>query len=105
MAGKKGMHRLRLEQESVGEAYRDRLRAKIDATKLTKALIDHVVNGKEMSNTQVTAAMGLLRKVLPDLNSTELVANETTFTQYLDRIAALDTHAEPASNPSDAALH
>ena len=92
------MHRLRLEQESVGEAYRDRLRAKIDATKLTNALIDHVVNGKDMTSTQVTAAMGLLRKVLPDLNSTEVQANITTFTEYLDRIAALDTHAPEPSN-------
>jgi hypothetical protein len=101
MAGKKGMHRLRLAQESVGEAYREKLRAKINAGMLTKALIDHVVNGKEMTTTQVTAAMGLLRKVLPDLNSTEVQANVTTFTEYLDRIAALDTHAPEPSNKGE----
>ena len=89
----------------MGEVYRERLRAKINGSKLTQALLDHVVNGKEMSSTQVQAAMGLLRKVLPDLNSVEVQAQITTFTEVLDRIAALDTHSEPASNQTDAALH
>ena len=94
-----------MEQESVGEVYRERLRAKINAGVLTKALVDHVDGKREMSNTQVQAAMGLLRKVLPDLASTELVGNISTFTEYLDRIAALDTHAGEPQNQPDAAVH
>jgi hypothetical protein len=101
MAGKKGMHKLRMEEESVGEVFRERLRAKINSTLLVKALTDHIANRREMTQTQVTAAMGLLRKTLPDLNSTEVQANITTFTEYLDRIAALDTHAPDPSNKGE----
>ena len=43
---------------------------------------------REMSATQVTAAMVLLRKTLPDLTATELRAEVVSFTAVLDRIAA-----------------
>lgn len=98
MAGKPGMHKVRMEEESVGEAFRERLRAKINSTLLVKALTDHIANRREMSATQVQAAMGLLRKTLPDLNSMEVQAQITTFTAVLDRIAALD-HSENPPNP------
>jgi hypothetical protein len=35
-------------------------------------LQDHALGKKEMSATQVTAALGLLRKVVPDLSATTL---------------------------------
>lgn len=95
MSGKPGMHKIRMEEEAVGESFRERLRAKINSTLLVKALTEHINGKREMSTTQVTAAMGLLRKTLPDLNSTEVIAQITTFTSVLDRIAALD-HAQQA---------
>lgn len=50
----------------------ERTRAKIATSQITNRLTDHI-NGKvEMSATQVTAALGLLRKTLPDLSATEL---------------------------------
>lgn len=49
----------------------DFTREKIQTTQLVNRLTDHV-NGKiEMAPSQVTAALGLLRKSLPDLSSVE----------------------------------
>ena len=58
-------------------------RLKIQTTQIQKRLTDHVlgttVNGKpvELSATQVTAALGLLKKTLPDLQSIEQVTEIT----------------------------
>lgn len=42
-------------------------RVKIQNSNILKCLINHVEGSQEMSATQVTAGLGLLRKVLPDL--------------------------------------
>ena len=55
----------------------EKTREKIRSTQLVNALMDHVLeknNRQDMKTTQVTAALGLLKKVLPDLQSTELNA-------------------------------
>ena len=44
-------------------------RVKIQNSNILNALIEHVEGRREMSATQVTAGLGLLRKVLPDLAS------------------------------------
>ncbi len=49
----------------------DIVRKRIQATKLAKALQDHVFGKNEMSATQIRAAEILLRKKVPDLNTTE----------------------------------
>ena len=52
-------------------------RVKIQNSNVLRALIEHVEGKREMSATQVTAGVALLRKVLPDLsaadNKTEVV--------------------------------
>lgn len=45
-------------------------RVKIQNSNILNALIEHVVGEREMSSTQVTAGLGLMRKVLPDLSNT-----------------------------------
>lgn len=45
-------------------------RGKIQNSNILKALIEHVEGTREMSATQVSAGLGLLRKVLPDLAAT-----------------------------------
>lgn len=45
----------------------DEHRAKIKNSNVLNALIEHVEGKREMSSTQVTAGLGLLKKVLPDL--------------------------------------
>lgn len=47
------------------------VREKIRASQLVNALEKHVLGKKKMAATQVTAALGLLKKCVPDLASTE----------------------------------
>ena len=46
-------------------------RVKIKNSNILKCLIEHVTEGRDMSSTQVTAGIALLRKVMPDLASIE----------------------------------
>lgn len=49
----------------------DEHRVKIQNSNILNALIEHVDGKREMSATQVSAGVALLRKVLPDLSSAE----------------------------------
>ena len=44
-------------------------RDKIKNSNILNALIEHALGEREMSSTQVTTGLGLLRKVMPDLAS------------------------------------
>lgn len=48
-------------------------RVKIQNSNILNALIEHAEGTREMSSTQVTAGLGLLRKALPDLSAMEVV--------------------------------
>lgn len=50
----------------------DEHRVKIQNSNILNALIEHVEGRRDMSATQITAGVALLKKVLPDLSSTEL---------------------------------
>lgn len=54
----------------------DAHRVKIQNSNVLNALMEHVEGKREMSATQVTAGVALLRKVLPDLQSTTLLGDE-----------------------------
>ena len=60
-------------------------RAKIQASQLINRLEDHVLNGVDMKPTQVAAALGLLKKSVPDLSAVEHSGDMT-----LHHEAALD---------------
>lgn len=47
-------------------------RAKIQTSQLMNRLTDHVLGKCEMTATQVTAALGLIKKTLPDLSAVEM---------------------------------
>lgn len=47
-------------------------RVKIQNSNILNALIEHATGNREMSATQVTAGLGLLRKVLPDMSSVDM---------------------------------
>ena len=47
-------------------------RLKIQNSNILNALIEHATGEREMSATQVSAGLGLLRKIMPDLSSTTL---------------------------------
>lgn len=50
----------------------EEIREKIKSTLIINKLENHILDGVEMSSSQVTAALGLLRKAVPDLSATEL---------------------------------
>lgn len=52
----------------MGNEHRD----KIKNSNILKALIQHVDGKREMTSSQVTAGLGLLKKVMPDLQSVAL---------------------------------
>lgn len=54
----------------------EEVRQKIRATLLVKKLEDHVLDGTNLEPSQVTAALGLLKKAVPDLAAIELSGNE-----------------------------
>lgn len=59
-------------------------RNKIRNSNILNALIEHATGAREMSSTQVSAALGLLKKIMPDLSSAE-VKTETTH-RYVARV-------------------
>lgn len=54
------------------------VRDKIRASQLVNALEDHVFGegGRKLDSSQVTAALGLLRKCVPDLTNTQVSGDE-----------------------------
>lgn len=48
------------------------VREKIRASQLVRVLEDHVLKGKALQPTAVSAALGLLKKCLPDLTATTI---------------------------------
>ena len=66
----------------------DSHRTKIQNSKILSRLISHVEGTADMSQTQVTAGVALLRKIMPDLSSIDMTANITGQLQVI--IAARD---------------
>lgn len=68
-------------------------RTKIQKSKILNRLIAHAEGSEEMTSTQVTAALGLLKKALPDLSATTIEGSLTheagdTLQSLMERIAA-----------------
>jgi hypothetical protein len=61
----------------------DTHRLKIQNSNILSVLVEHVQGKREMGATQVTAAIALLRKVLPDLTATELTGGIATYVARL----------------------
>jgi hypothetical protein len=89
-------------------------RVKIRNSNILNALIEHVEGKRDMSSTQVTAGLGLLRKCLPDLSSVEhsgtidhraveSLTDEEIYarlTELRDRTAAARADSTPPVDPS-----
>jgi hypothetical protein len=63
-------------RRSTSPTYAEAVRARIQGSVIADQLMKHIVGENEMTATQVTAALGLLRKVAPDLAATELTGAE-----------------------------
>ena len=67
MAGVKGKSGKDNDKPILSPKVQEQMRAKINGTVIINQLIKHIKGDIEMKSTQVTAALGLLRKVAPDL--------------------------------------
>lgn len=54
----------------------DSHRVKIQNSNILNALIEHVEGNRDMSSTQVSAGIALLKKVLPDMSTVTLQGDE-----------------------------
>ncbi len=68
MAGKKGMHALTYGDPML----RERMLDKIRASQILQRIVKYVETGEGLDSSRAGIALGLLRKVLPDLSSSEL---------------------------------
>jgi hypothetical protein len=66
MAGKPSMHKRVLNPAAL-----ETIRSKIQTGMIIEKLSNHILNGDEMTSTQVSAALGLLKKTTPDLSAIE----------------------------------
>lgn len=71
---------------SPGFKMTDEHRAKIKNSNILNALIEHACGEREMSSTQVTAGLGLLKKVMPDISSVEISGDEENPVNHVHRI-------------------
>jgi len=61
-------------------------RLKIANSNILNVLLQHIEGKREMSATQVTAGLGLLKKVMPDLQSIELSGDPESPVEVVSRI-------------------
>jgi hypothetical protein len=55
----------------------DAHRVKIQNSNILNALIEHAEGQRKMSSTQVQAALGLMKKVLPDISAVQISGDES----------------------------
>ncbi len=72
-------------------------RDKIKKSNILNALIEHVEGKREMSATQVTAGLGLLKKCLPDLQSVELTGDPDAPISMVTRIELVPVESNSES--------
>ena len=65
-------------------------RAKIKASQLINRLSAHVFGKVDMKPTQVTAALGLLKKTIPDLSSQAVDLNGNLTISHEDALGELE---------------
>lgn len=81
----------------------DETRSKIKTSQLINRLTGHVLGDVEMSPSQVTAGLGLLRKTLPDLTATEHsgeIATKRSAEMSDDELATIATGRGERTDPA-----
>jgi uncharacterized protein with von Willebrand factor type A (vWA) domain len=73
------------------QGWDESVRQRIQASMIINRLTDHILGKVEMQASAVTAALGLLKKVAPDLSSVES-KNETTV-RYVARVPEKATNS------------
>jgi hypothetical protein len=73
----------------------DEHRVKIQNSNILNALVEHVDGKREMSATQVSAGIALLKKVLPDLSGITLSGDAESPIETVTRIELVALDANP----------
>ena len=73
-------------------------RVKIQNSNILNALLEHVLGQRDMSATQVSAGIALMKKVLPDLQAVQHSGDENNPLQTIDRIEVHYIAANAASS-------
>jgi len=68
----------------------EEIRKQIDVLSLIEALENHVIHGAEMTSTQVSAALALLKKTLPDIAADKKAGKEDPVEKALRHEDALE---------------
>lgn len=79
----------------------DEHRLKIQNSNILKVLIQHAQGERDMSATQVTAGIALLKKVLPDLQAIELSGDPDNPVQHVHTVELIGRIAAKANDQSD----
>lgn len=66
----------------------DEVRTKIQTSQLVNRLMGHVNGTVEMTPSQVTAGLGLLKKAMPDLAAVATTTSEGTLEDMLDALTS-----------------
>lgn len=82
----------------------DETRAKIKTSQLVNRLTSHVLGQISMEATQVTAALGLLRKTLPDLSAVEQ-SGEIAVHDVSEKLPTPAEWEAEHTKPADARTH
>jgi hypothetical protein len=69
-------------------------RLKIANSNILRALIEHACGEREMSPSQVTAGLGLLKKVLPDLQAITHSGDDASPIAHIHRIERVIVNAK-----------
>ena len=77
-------------------------RVKIQNSNILNALIEHVEGVREMSATQVSAGLGLLKKIMPDLAATADMGDDGELKQ-VNRMTDAELEAIIAAGSAGAA--
>lgn len=90
----------------MGSHHRD----KIKNSNILNALVEHVEGNREMSGSQVTAGLGLLKKIMPDLQAVTLggdpdnpIKTEEVGAGQAKLAAFLESYAERSGTTSEPA--
>lgn len=77
-------------------------RDKIKNSNILNALISHAEGTRDMSATQVTAGLGLLKKALPDLSNVTLQGDDeggpVNLNHIIERVIVRPNHADEDSD-------
>lgn len=76
-------------------------RVKIQNSNILNALLEHVTGDRDMSSTQVSAGIALLKKTLPDLSSVEVSGDQDNPVHVVSKIERVIVDPKPATSDSE----